>query len=144
LHGDGGGARFLTAEPDRGDREDQREIDEWLREYLEHEGSAKARDVIHDGKLAGYTVDEIKKARRRIKAATRRHGFGPGSTFFWSIGAIEPIHKPMDSMAPMACRECGAVLETPDSIAAGVCAECRQSANTDPPPTDGGTEKGSK
>ena len=123
-------------------RGDEREIDGWLHDYLEAEGSAKARDVIHDGKLAGYSQDEIKHARRRIKAVSKRQGFGPGSSVIWSIEAIEAGNASKTPMAPMACGQCGAVLDTDESQAAGVCAECRATANTDQPPTHGGQEEG--
>lgn len=86
------------------DADDRREVDGWLRDYLEAEGKANARDVIRDGKLAGFSEDQVKKARRRIGAATIRQGFGRGSTFIWAIGAIDAIddgHKNQASMAPM-------------------------------------------
>lgn len=95
-------ARALLAPAD--DSDDRNEVDGWLRDYLEAEGRANARDVIRDGKLAGFSEDQIKKARRRIGAATIRQGFGRGSTFIWAIGAIDAIddsHKNQASMAPM-------------------------------------------
>lgn len=95
-------ARALLAPAD--DSDDRREVDGWLRDYLEAEGRANARDVIRDSKLAGFSEDQVKKARRRIGAESVRQGFGRGSTFIWAIGAIDAIddgHKNQASMAPM-------------------------------------------
>ena len=95
-------AHGLLASPD--DAEDRREVDGWLRDYLEAEGNANARDVIRDGKLAGFSEDQVKKARRRIGATSTRQGFGKGATVVWCIGAIDAIddsHSEPASMAPM-------------------------------------------
>ncbi|WP_081388629.1 AAA family ATPase [Mycobacterium colombiense] len=100
-------ARTLLADQNDGDDEDRREVDQWLTAYLQNDGSAaNARDVIRDGKLAGFSEDVIKKARKRLKLTTTRHGFGKGSTVVWSIGApIGAIGASLEnpaSMAPMA------------------------------------------
>jgi putative DNA primase/helicase len=95
-------ASALLAPPD--DADDRREVDSWLRDYLEAEGRANAGDVIRDSKLAGFSENQVKKARRSIGAASIRHGFGKGSTVIWSIGAIgatDAGHKNRESMAPM-------------------------------------------
>jgi hypothetical protein len=97
-------ARVLLAPSDD---DDHREVDGWLRDYLEAEGKANARDVIRDGKLAGFSEDQVKKARRRVGAESIRQGFGKGSTVIWAIGAIDAIdaiddaHKNPASMAPI-------------------------------------------
>ncbi|WP_368834357.1 AAA family ATPase [Mycobacterium intracellulare] len=100
-------ARTLLADHSDGDDEDRREVDHWLKAYLEDDGgSANAREVISDGKLAGFTEDVLKKARKRLKLKTNRHGFGKGSTVVWSIGAridaIEPSSQNPSPIAPMA------------------------------------------
>jgi RecA-family ATPase len=96
-------ARSLLAAHD-GDDEDRREVDHWLTAYLEEDtGAANARDVIRDGKLAGFSEDVIKKARKRMKLQTNRHGFGKGSTVVWSIGArIDAIEAGTQNPVPMA------------------------------------------
>jgi hypothetical protein len=95
-------ARALLAPPD--DDDERREVDSWLRDYLEAEGKANARDVIRDGKLAGFSEDQVKKARKRVGAVSIRQGFGKGSTVVWAIdaiGAIDDGHTKRASMAPM-------------------------------------------
>jgi hypothetical protein len=121
--------------------EDRREIDSWVCDYLQAEGNANTRDVIHDGKLAGFSEDQIKKARRRVGATSIRQGFGKGSTVIWAIGATDAIddgHTDKAPMAPMAsiaapttdqlrCQRCSTVLTAAASIELGICEECRLS-----------------
>jgi hypothetical protein len=86
------------------DADDRGEVESWLRDYLEAEGRANAGDVIRDGKLAGFSENQVKKARKRVGAASIRHGFGKGSTVIWAIGAIgatDAGHTERESMAPM-------------------------------------------
>jgi AAA domain len=92
-------ARALLAPSD--DADDRGEVDSWLRDYLEAEGRANAGDVIRDGKLAGFSENQVKKARKRVGAASIRHGFGKGSTVIWAIGATDAGHTDRESMAPM-------------------------------------------
>jgi RecA-family ATPase len=96
-------ARSLLAER-TDDDDDRREVDTWLTAYLEDEGgTANARDVIRDGKLAGFSEDVLKKARKRMKLKTNRHGFGKGSAVVWSIDArIDAIEASPENPAPMA------------------------------------------
>jgi hypothetical protein len=97
-------ARSLLVDHRSDDDDDRREVDAWLTAYLEDEGgTANAREVIRDGKLAGFSEDVLKKARKRIKLKTNRHGFGKGSTVVWSIGArIDAIDASPENPVPMA------------------------------------------
>jgi hypothetical protein len=97
-------ARTLLADHGDGDDEDRREVDDWLTAYLQEDGgAANARDVIRDGKLAGFSEDILKKARKRMRLNTNRHGFGKGSTVVWSIGArIDAIDASTQNPAPIA------------------------------------------
>lgn len=117
------------------DADELREIDAWLLDYLERSGGeASARDVIDDGKSAGFGEDAIKKARKRLNMKSRRAGFGKGSTVIWSIDAIDAIEagnlKPAP-MAPMA-HLCG----TDPQLALGT--QPRPCARCDQVPTDSG------
>lgn len=103
-------ARALLAPAD--DSDDRHEVDGWLREYLEAEGRANARDVIRDSKHAGFSEDQVKKARRRIGAESIRQGFGKGSTVIWAIGATGAIDDGHKNPAPMAPMEASAPLAT--------------------------------
>jgi hypothetical protein len=171
-------ARSLLSAED-GDEEDRREVDQWLTNYLqEGGGAANARDVIRDGKLAGFTEDVLKKARKRLKLTSSRTGFGKGSTYVWSMDAhMGAMGASSQNLAPMAhkaapmgddekvntgppggptdrtpgmtdrvklaltnasssvddeapCGGCTTQLINPDSIAAGLCAECRLTERT--------------
>jgi hypothetical protein len=97
-------ARTLLADHNDGDDEDRREVDGWLKAYLQDDGgAANARDVIRDGKLAGFSEDILKKARKRLRIHTNRHGFGRGSTVVWSIDArIDAIDTNSQDLAPMS------------------------------------------
>jgi 5S rRNA maturation endonuclease (ribonuclease M5) len=106
---------------DHDDRQDRREIDEWLSEYLEksEDNSADSKEVIRVGKGLGYTEDQIKKARRRIKAHSQRHGFGPGSSVVWSINATDATDAAPAPKAPMApvgvtCLSCERPIDLPN------------------------------
>lgn len=88
---------------------ERREIDAWLEDYLITEGGiARAREVIQNAKEAGFTENQIKKARTRIGATTKRHGAGPGSYIEWrhpsaidSIESTDSGQESRESMAPM-------------------------------------------
>ena len=132
-----------------GDAEEMREIDAWLLDYIEHAGGeAKARDVINDGKTAGFTEDAIKRARRRLRIRTERNGFGKGSVVAWSIGApIEVIEAGNPKPAPMApmshlcepgpnkllqdkpCKRCGNLPDEHGLGDTGLCLGCETSAS---------------
>ena len=131
------------------DADELREIDAWLLDYLERSGGeAKARDVINDGKTAGFTEDAIKRARRRLRIRTERNGFGKGSVVAWSIGApIEVIEAGNPKPAPMApmshlcepgpnkllqdkpCKRCGNLPDEHGLGDTGLCLGCETSAS---------------
>lgn len=82
-------ADSLLSSEDGEDRSERDEAAEWIRSYLtDLGGSAPAKDVLKAGRAAGFTSDDVlKKARRRVKATTKRVGFGKGSEMHWSIDA---------------------------------------------------------
>lgn len=65
------------------------EAGEWLTDYLTSQGGeAESRDIKRDGTKAGHSADSLKRARRRLKVASRSHGF-PRTTV-WSLpGAVD-------------------------------------------------------
>jgi len=68
-----------------------REIDIWLRDYLEAAGgSAPAREAYAAGAPAGYSNNAISKARMRIGATSVREGFGSEASYLWSLAAPSP------------------------------------------------------
>lgn len=56
-------------------RATRRGIDEWLRDYLAG-GARWSRDVMTDGKAAGWSDDQIRRARIRLHATARKQGAG--------------------------------------------------------------------
>jgi hypothetical protein len=127
----------------RNDPEEQSErceADGWLRDYLtDSGGEARAADVLKAAERAGFKVDRIKKSRTRIKAETKRIGFGKDAHYVWAIAMDAPMDAmdtkeqppaPMASMAPPMgpqwpthCQECGQRLLL--TRARTVCERCR-------------------
>ena len=71
---------------DRRDRSDARECDHWLRDTLTG-GPMAASEVIKNGRESGFSRDQLKRAKQRIGAETRREGFGPDSKCVWVLDA---------------------------------------------------------
>jgi hypothetical protein len=61
-----------------------RECDQWLREMLAA-GPVLVTNIMRVGREAGFTVDALKRAKRRIGVTAFRDGFGPGSRFYWQV-----------------------------------------------------------
>jgi hypothetical protein len=58
------------------------EAAEWLEEYLSAAGGvAASADIKKHGVAAGHSYDSLKRARRKIRSDTERHGF-PGRTYW--------------------------------------------------------------
>lgn len=84
------------ARGDSDDNDDRREIDRWLFDYLTSEnGSALAAEIQRDGRSQGYSESAIKRARKRIGAASNRQGFGKGSKVWWTI---DPADTPPNTI----------------------------------------------
>jgi hypothetical protein len=50
------------------DRADRREVDSWVLEYLtEQGGRAGANDIYRTGAAAGFSRDQLKRAKKRLK-----------------------------------------------------------------------------
>lgn len=75
-----------AAAAENGDGADDRnEIDDWLTALLS-QGSVKANDVFQAADANGFSKDQVKRAKRRIKAkAERPQNPGP---WFWSLPAF--------------------------------------------------------
>lgn len=77
----------LRAETEgRHDHAEARECDRWLRETLTA-GPMLAADLLKAGRDAGFSLDQLKRAKERIGVRTIREGFGPGSKCSWSMQA---------------------------------------------------------
>jgi hypothetical protein len=76
------------------DREDQtelRECDRWLRETLAG-GPIAANDIFQNGRKMGFSQNQLKGAKRRIGAETKREGFGPESQCTWRLKSTACTH----------------------------------------------------
>jgi hypothetical protein len=62
----------------------RRECEKWLRETLSC-GPVSAKEVIHLGKEAGYTHDQVKRAKLRIKVHSEKKGFDKDTIWVWSL-----------------------------------------------------------
>jgi hypothetical protein len=85
----------LQAETEAGhERSEGRECDEWLRETLAVHDQ-EANEVIKAGRDAGFSRDQVNRAKRRIGIKPRRAGFGSGSKWVWSLPG-QPPTRPED------------------------------------------------
>lgn len=66
------------------DHEEARECDRWLRGTLAA-GPIKARELYGFAADAGFSKDQLKRAKQRIGVVSDRNGFGDGSAWFWSL-----------------------------------------------------------
>jgi RecA-family ATPase len=81
----------LTAEPQdqrEGDNSEARECDRWLRECLAS-GPVAVNELIADGRSAGFSKYQLKRAKERIGATSKREGFGRDSRCLWSLARTE-------------------------------------------------------
>ena len=89
---------ILAEEPPR-EREDPaeaRECDEWLKAALS-KGPQARKDLVREGKENGFTEWMLKRAKVRVKAAHRRHGFGEGGHLEWYLPSTENPHTEQKS-----------------------------------------------
>jgi hypothetical protein len=66
---------------------ERRECDRWLGQALA-DGPVLANHLRDAAKDAGFTWDEMKRAKTRIGAQSDRKGFGPGSKCYWHLGDL--------------------------------------------------------
>jgi putative DNA primase/helicase len=74
---------------------ERRECDDWLRETLAQGRRVLVADIRKAGAEDGFSLNALKRAKRRIGARTDRDGFGPGSKCYWILevsSASEPDH----------------------------------------------------
>jgi hypothetical protein len=74
-----------SSEGDRGDKEERDAVADWLHDYIVRNGGRVDRaDVMKHGRAAGFSVDQLKRARTRIGASFGRTRTVPPFTF-WSL-----------------------------------------------------------
>ncbi len=65
-------------------RAEQAACKDWLRETL-GSGRMLQTEVARAGKDAGFSHDQLNRAKRKIGAVTRREGFGSGARCYWEL-----------------------------------------------------------
>jgi hypothetical protein len=60
--------------------------------FWPEESSQRAAEVMNAGTTAGFSKDQIRRAKHRIGAVARREGFGVDGGWFWKLGA-HPITR---------------------------------------------------
>ncbi len=71
---------------DREHPDERLECDGWLRGFLA-EGVKATIDVFKAASAAGFSKDQIRRAKCRIGAIARREGFGPNGQWSWGLDA---------------------------------------------------------
>jgi hypothetical protein len=66
--------------------EERLECDTWLQAFLAG-GVKPAAEVMNAGTAAGFSKDQIRRAKHRIGVVARREGFGVDGGWFWKLGA---------------------------------------------------------
>jgi hypothetical protein len=85
--------------------EDRTEIEEaadWLRDVLKA-GTVEAREIFRLGEAQGFKPRTVQRARGRIRAISKRDGFGKGSRVVWSLPIDDnaPIDDKRETVSPM-------------------------------------------
>lgn len=63
----------ILNDTDTDDRTDRTEVDAWLLEYLvEQSGSVAAKDVLRAGPAAGFSADQVKRAKKRLGVTSNK------------------------------------------------------------------------
>jgi RecA-family ATPase len=71
---------------DQNDRGEARACEQWLRQKLSA-GAVPVAELFGSGRDAGFSKDQLKRAKKRVGAATQREGFGTTSTCAWVLHA---------------------------------------------------------
>lgn len=83
---------LADSQRDPEERQEAEDCASFIRSYLtDCGGSAPSNDVMKAARAAGFTDSQVRTSKRRIKAKSERHGFGPGATWYTSIDVIDDI-----------------------------------------------------
>lgn len=81
-----GNARELLAEPTPDDSAS--DCVEFLTELLKA-GRMSAKDISTEGRSSGYSENQLRRAREKLKIKPHRTGFGKGSIVYWDLPCID-------------------------------------------------------
>lgn len=65
-----------------GSAEEPHRVDAWLSERM-NTGPQPANLIVQSGREAGFSEDQLKRAKKRLGIASQREGFGSGSRSLW-------------------------------------------------------------
>jgi hypothetical protein len=76
----------LRPHPETGDGDwvGARECDQWLGDFLRN-GPSPSSEVFKAAIDAGYTRDQVKDAKHRIRAVAQKRGFQEGARWTWQL-----------------------------------------------------------
>lgn len=112
-------ASGLLRDGDNDEADDRREIDAWLQDLLEEEGGAgDAKAVLRQAKAAGFSVDQAKRAKKRLGIESVKTGnVGEAGSWQWRLPTEErtksakgvALREPHSShpSVPPSCALCG-------------------------------------
>jgi hypothetical protein len=113
------------------DGDERREIDAWLLDLLDAgHGSIDAKDVLKRAREAGYSVDQVKRTKKRLKIESHKAGMGGG--WEWVL----PLEGSTKSAKGVALREPHSSHSSalPSAVADPECTRCHHNPamRTDP------------
>jgi hypothetical protein len=74
-----------------------RECDEWLKDALSS-GPQSVKALISQGKDVGFSEHKLNRAKERLEALSKRHGFGKKGNWEWYLPSVP--HALIDRAAP--------------------------------------------
>jgi hypothetical protein len=72
------------------DRSEGQACDIWLRNALSS-GPVEEAKIVETGKAAGFSKHQLKRAKQRIGANSKKHGFKSGSGWSWELDGDSPL-----------------------------------------------------
>ncbi len=87
-----GDPRALIAEAEADPDDDEQDAVSFLRQYL-GDGRKEAKDVEREGRAAGYSLDQLKRAKKRARVKSEKVGMD--TCWFWRLRErVEPSEGP--------------------------------------------------
>ena len=102
--------RDLITKPSPEEKSVVDEAEEFLSDYLSR-GPAKHTDVVRAGKANGVSERTLRRAKKSLKVATQKVGFGPDSYTEWSLGSPTIDIRPENSTPKVAKESVGQLCE---------------------------------
>lgn len=81
-----------SAQEDPADRDDLKDSEAWLIDYLK-EGPAAVVDLLREGKKAGFSERTLKRSKQSLSIKAERYGYGKDGSWRWALpfGFTKPV-----------------------------------------------------